>query len=40
MSIADSLYNGSELRLKRGTTNEEAVNVGLGNKLSAVASVS
>jgi hypothetical protein len=39
MSITDSLYNGSELRLKRGTTNEETVNVWLRDKLSAVASV-
>ena len=39
MSIADSLDNSGKLRLKRGTTNKEAINIRLGDELTAVASV-
>lgn len=40
MSIADGLDDDSELRLKRSTTDEEAIDIGLSDQLSAVASVS
>ena len=39
VGIADCLDDDGELWLKRGTTDEEAIDIWLGNQVSAVASV-